>query len=140
MMVTGTGHRPYASRTSPVWRTYAVSLAGLSPTTETVLRPADSGQDAAGADAIAAVFVHRVQVVVGGIPARRGAVGEGVQDVRGDLADEGRRGPGDPVRLVAEDRLDPAHGARVEDARPAGVRVIGRVAVAADALADQRGV
>ena len=51
----------------------------------------------------------------------------------------GRR-TGDPVRLVAEGRLHPAHRARVEGTFPAGVGVVGGVAVAADALADQRGV
>ena len=46
----------------------------------------------------------------------------------------------DAVRLVAVDRLHPAHRATVEDPGAARVGVVGRVAVAGDAPAGQRGV
>lgn len=95
-------------------------------------------QAGGAAERIPGVLVHRVEVVVRGVGRRGRAVGEGPQHVRGHLPDEGRRGRGNAVRAVTEDRLHPAHGAGVEDAGPARVRVVGRITEAAHALADQR--
>jgi len=71
---------------------------------------------------------------------RRGAVGEGAEHVRRHLPDEAGCHPRNAVRAVAEDRLHPAHGACVEDAGPACVRVVGRIAEARRPLAHQRRV
>src|ERR1700728_339093 len=89
---------------------------------------------------VAYVFVGGVEVVVGLVPVRGGAVGEGAQDVRRHLADDTGGGAGDAVRLVAVDGLDPAHRAAVVDAGSAGVRVVGGIPVAGGAQAGQRRV
>ena len=81
-----------------------------------------------------------VQVVPGGVGVRGRAVGERAEHVHRHLLDEAGRHCGYAVRAVAEDRLDPAHGARVEDAGPACVRVVGRITEARRPLAHQRRV
>src|ERR1700676_4762452 len=77
---------------------------------------------------VAFVLVDGVQVVVGWVTIRGGAVGAGTGHVRRDLTDERRGVAGDVVGLVAVDGLAPAHRAAVEDARAALVGVIGGVA------------
>jgi creatinine amidohydrolase len=121
-------------------RLLARLAGGLNEALDLVLQTLEARllQARGGAERIPGVLVQRVEVVVRGVGRRGRAVGERPQHVRGHLYDEGRRGRGNAVRAVTEDRLHPAHGAGVEDAGPARVRVVGRITEAADALADQR--
>jgi hypothetical protein len=84
--------------------------------------------------------VHGVEVVVSRVGVRGGTFGERAEHVLGHLLHENGGRRRDAVRAVAEDSLHPAHRAGVEDAGAARSRVVGRVAEAAGALADQRRV
>src|SRR5260370_24129826 len=97
-------------------------------------------QGARRADRGALVLLEGVRVVVCRVLGGGRAIGEGAQYVRCHATDEVRGAAADAVRLVAVDRLDPAHRPGVEDARAARVRVVGGVTEAGRPVQRQRRV